>query len=54
MASELADPEYIAGFASATDWQEYALGLGGAFRALDVLLTKGAAFPEEWVAGGGL
>lgn len=54
MASELADPEYTAEFTSAADWKEYAVGLGRSFRALDALLTKGAAFPSEWATGGKL
>jgi hypothetical protein len=50
MANELNDPEYVSD-TSAADWQEYAIGLGQAFRGLDLLLIQGAPFPEEWVLG---
>jgi hypothetical protein len=50
LATELDDPEFTADFKE-SDWEEYAKGLGAAFRGLDGLLTQGGPFPEEWVLG---
>ncbi|MEV5913396.1 hypothetical protein AB0M00_31455 [Streptomyces chartreusis] len=33
------------------DWEIYARDLAKNFRGLDLLLTQGAPFPEEWVLG---
>ncbi len=51
MAEALNAPEYVAELVTSGGWEQYALDLARSVRGLDLLLTKGAPFPEEWVVG---
>ncbi|MFJ4683212.1 hypothetical protein [Streptomyces sp. NPDC088789] len=50
MCGELKDPTSTEEM-DAKDWEIYATGFARSFRGLDLLLTQGAPFPEEWVLG---